>query len=512
MKRRAIGAPSQKEAYMEHERLTKRNLWSYTITGVGRDTAAQLWSGNLLNFIMFTRSLTAQQFGVINGLMVAARVFDGFTDPIMGNIIEVTRSRWGKFKPWIAIGMVMTAVVMITTFSTTLQDWQFVTFIGIMLFVYSKVFTFNDVGYWGMLPSLASQKADRDKLSARAMLFAGIGAGIATILIGPLTAGDNAWGGNALTAFVRLAVTFSAVAMVFQLFTLIGVKEKPLPPKGEATVNRVALRTIFRTIRNNDQLCWLMILFLLATTGNNIAPSMLGTNFIFFRFGYNGMLTTVFMTLGAVGAGVVMLFYDRISARFSRAKLLKIATACVLGGNAFMLLTGLLPINVWWLQFGLLTLGNLFSFGAFSVYGLVVMVCIANTVEYNEWRTGARAEGIIFSIRPFIIKLGHGFVQLIVWLTFWATRVLQHTNNIAHYEQQTAMGNISSAERMGYISEVIAQVPTGRTLALLAAMTIIPSVLAIASYWLFKRKFTLTEQKYEQILSDLAQRNTPKVG
>ena len=286
---------------MEHERLTKRNLWSYTITGVGRDTAAQLWSGNLMSFIMFTRSLTSQQFGWINGLMVAARVFDGFTDPIMGNIIEITRTRWGKFKPWIAIGMVLTAAVMIWTFSTPLQDWQFVTFIGIMLFVYSKVFTFNDVGYWGMLPSLASEKSDRDKLSARAMLFAGIGAGIATILIGPLTVGDLALGGNALTAFARLAVVFSFVAMAFQLITLIGVKEKPLPPKGEATVNRVALRTIFRTIRRNDQLCWLMALFLLATTGMNLVPGILGNSFIFFRFGYNGTLTMIFSTLSGGG-------------------------------------------------------------------------------------------------------------------------------------------------------------------------------------------------------------------
>ncbi|MCL2531151.1 MAG: MFS transporter [Oscillospiraceae bacterium] len=497
---------------MEHERLTKRNLWSYTITGVGRDTAAQLWSGNLLNFIMFTRSLTAQQFGVINALMVAARVFDGFTDPIMGNIIEITRTRWGKFKPWIAIGMVLTAAVVIVTFRTTLQDWQFVTFIGIMLFVYSKVFTFNDVGYWGMLPSLASEKSDRDKLSARAMLFAGIGGGIATILIPMLTAGDLALGGNALQAYARLAIVFSVAAIAFQLTTLIGVKEKPLPPKGEATVNRIGLRTIFHTIRRNDQLCWLMILFLLATTGGNIVASMLGTNFIFFRFGYQGILSTIFMTLGAVGAGVVMLFYDRVSARFTRAQLMKIATASILIGNAFMLFTGVLPIGVWQLQFALMTFGNLFAFGAFSVYGLVVMVCIANTVEYNEWRTGARAEGIIFSIRPFIIKLGHGFVQLIVWLVFAASGVLQHTNAIAGYEQQTSMGYITTDVRMQNITQVINQVPTGRTLALLAAMTIIPSVLAIASYWLFKRKFTLTEAKYEQILSDLAQRNSQTIG
>lgn len=497
---------------MEQERLTKRNLWSYTITGVGRDTAAQLWSGNLLNFIMFTRSLTAQQFGVINALMIAVRVMDGITDPIMGNIIEVTRTRWGKFKPWIAIGMVLTAAVMIVTFHSTLQGWQFVTFIGIMLFVYSKVFTCNDVGYWGMLPSLASQKTDRDKLSARAMLFAGIGAGLASILIPLLTAGDFALGGNALQAYARLAIVFSMAALLFQLSTLIGVKEKALPPKGDSTVNRVGLRTIVRTIRQNDQLTWLMIVFLLATTGGNVVASMLGTNFIFFRFGYQGILSTIFMTLGAVAAGVVMLFYQRVSTRFARAQLLKMATVCILGGYAFIFATGMLPINPWWLQFGLMTVGNLFAFGGFGVYGLVVMVCIANTVEYNEWITGARAEGIIFSIRPFIIKLGHGFVQLIVWLVFAATGVLQHTNAIAGYEQQTSMGNITAELRMQNITQVINQVPTGRTLALLAAMTIIPSVLAIASYWLFKRKFTLTEQKYEQILSDLAQRKEHSIG
>ena len=91
--------------------------------------------------------------------MVAARVFDAFNDPIMGNVVEATRTRWGKFKPWIAIGGVLSVIVFITSFSTTLQGWAYVAAFGLLYFAYSVVFTMNDIAYWGMVPALARRAA-----------------------------------------------------------------------------------------------------------------------------------------------------------------------------------------------------------------------------------------------------------------------------------------------------------------------------------------------------------------
>lgn len=65
-------------------------------------------------------------------IMVAARIFDAFNDPIMGNIIERTRSKWGKFKPWQLAGSLSTSIVLFLAFNTKLTGWSFVTFFGII--------------------------------------------------------------------------------------------------------------------------------------------------------------------------------------------------------------------------------------------------------------------------------------------------------------------------------------------------------------------------------------------
>ena len=103
--------------------LSRRNLWAYPVGTVGRDMAGCMFTNYLLTYVLFTKTLTSVQFACISVIMVAARVFDAFNDPIMGNVVEATRTRWGKFKTWIAIGGVLSVIVIITTFSTTLQGW-----------------------------------------------------------------------------------------------------------------------------------------------------------------------------------------------------------------------------------------------------------------------------------------------------------------------------------------------------------------------------------------------------
>jgi len=488
------------------ERLTKRNLWTYTLASIGRDTATLLWSGYLITFVIFTRTLSDSQFAVLNAIMIAARIFDAFNDPVMGNILEVTRTKWGKFKPWIFIGMVFSAMVYLVSFSNTLDGWAYVALFGVMYFVYSIVFTMNDIAFWGMLPSLANQKSDRDKLTSRAVFFAGVGGAIASIVVPTFTAGDMTIGGNAVSAYRMIAVIFTICFIGFQMIALLGVKEKPLPPKGESTVNKVGLGTIFRTIRNNDQLSWAIIFFLFNTTGSGILNNGLGINYIFFEFGYNGMLFTVFSALGAVAAAVVMVFFTPISRRFTRDQLMKLSVWSIAGGYLAILLVGLVvPSGAMWLKFGLMMVGNLFAFAGQSVAYLVIMICIANAVEYNEWKTGARAEGIIFSVRPFVTKLGWAIIQFIVMIVFLATGVRTYTNQIADLENAASRGLGKEAKTEG-IKRVLASVPADKSTALLVCMTIIPIVFALASYAVYKRKYTITEEKYDRILAELEER------
>ncbi|MDO5002552.1 MAG: MFS transporter, partial [Eubacteriales bacterium] len=86
----------------------KKNLIMFPLGTVGRDMMYQLFTNFILTYVLFTRSLTAAQLMAITGIMVGARVFDALNDPIMGNIIERTRGKYGKFKPWLVIGILST--------------------------------------------------------------------------------------------------------------------------------------------------------------------------------------------------------------------------------------------------------------------------------------------------------------------------------------------------------------------------------------------------------------------
>ena len=323
---------------------------------------------------------------------------------------------------------------------------------------------------------------------------------------GALQAGDLTIGGSAITAYRTIAIIFIIAFLGGQAITLIGVKEKPLPPKGEATIDKFSVKTIVNVIRHNDQLMWSLLIFIVATTGQGLVNNGLGINYIFFEFGYNGFLFTVFSALGAVATGAVMLFFTPISKRFTRAQLMRAATICIVGGCAAMLLAGLLiPAGAGMAKFVVMMLTNIFVFAGQSIYYLIIMICIANTVEYNEWKTGARAEGIIFSVRPFITKVGWAFINLITLIIYLATGVREFTNQIADFENAAARGMDAVTKAKG-IEAVLAQVPAGKNAALLACMTIIPAVLGLISYYLYKRKFNITEERYEQILAELKER------
>ncbi len=115
---------------MDNEKQTKKNLMYFPLGTVGRDAVYCLINSYLLTFVLFTHSLDGAQLAAVTGIMIAARVFDALNDPIMGNIIERTRSKFGKFKPWLLAGGLSTSVVIYLLFNVRLQGWSFVALQG----------------------------------------------------------------------------------------------------------------------------------------------------------------------------------------------------------------------------------------------------------------------------------------------------------------------------------------------------------------------------------------------
>ena len=486
---------------MEDLKLRKKNLIMFPLGTVGRDMVYYLFTSCMMTFVLFTRSLTNSQFAAITAIVVAARIFDALNDPIMGNIIERTRTRWGKFKPWLVIGILSTSVVVYLAFNTDLQGWSFVWFFGIIYFMYSITYTMHDISYWGMVPALSSDANARNQFTARATLFAGIGGTVASVLIPMFTVGDMAIGGSTTTAYGIIALIVCILAPLFLCFTIFGVREKreytDAPP--------VSFKKIWRTITGNDQLLWISLIFLLQQIGNGFIVSGIGSTYIYFDFGYEGGLFSLFSIVGMSVTAFLMIFYPAISRKIKRKKLMGILAAISLVGYAVMLAAGLfLPSDM--TKFWMVVVGYMLSnFGQYGYY-LIMMISIINTVEYNEYRTGERDEAIIASLRPFLTKLASALIVLITNASYIIFGVTGYTNRISDFENQCARKLITESEKISSISGVISGIEPGKTLALLLCMVVIPCALMLVSYVLYKKHYKLDEDEYARICSELEAR------
>lgn len=489
---------------MDEKKLLKKNLLMFPLGTVGRDMVYNLFASQLLTFVLFTRYLTDAQLAAITTIMIAARVFDAFNDPIMGFIIENTHTRWGKFKPWLVIGILLTSVVTFAMFNSGLGGWGFVWFFGAMYFMYSIAYTMHDISYWGMIPALSSDPDARNQFTSRATLFAGIGGTLASILIPMLTAGSMALGGNTITAYGIIAAIISVLAPLFLCFTIFGAHEHIETGK---TVEKqsLSLKAIFKTLTSNDQLMWVSLVFLIQQVGQNIVLGGVGSTYIYFEFGYNGGLYSLFTTVGMSATAFLMIFYPAISRRIHRKPLMKIMMLISVVGYALMLIPGIvLPTgNV---KFVFIVLGYMLSnFGQYCFY-LIMMISIINTVEYSEYISGSRDEAMIASLRPFITKLGSALVVLVTSLSYMIFRVTDYTNQISTYETAYNQGYLYESEKLDLISEALKGVTSGQNIGLLVMMTLVPCVMMLAAHLIYMKKYKLDEDEYDRICRELEAR------
>ena len=488
---------------MDELKTRRKNLLMFPLGTVGRDMVYALITNYLLTYILFTRGLTAAQLTAVTAIMVGARIFDALNDPIMGNIIERTRTRWGKFKPWLVIGILSTSVVVYLAFNTDLQGWSFIWFFGIIYFMYSITYTMHDISYWGMVPALSSDANARNQFTARATLFAGIGGTAANILIPMLTTGEFAIGGSATIAYGRIALVIGILAPLFLCFTIFGVREQRNYDKESAPP--ISFKKIIGTITGNDQLLWISLIFLIQQIGNGIVLSGIGCTYIYFDFGYQGGLFSIFTTVGMSATAFLMIFYPAISRHITRKKLMNIMMGISAVGYAVMLIPGLF-LSSSMVKFWLIVIGYMLAnFGQYCFY-LIMMISIINTVEYNEYVHGTRDEAIIASLRPFLTKLASALTVVIASASYIIFGVTDYTNQISSLESAAASGVISEAEKLSSITAVLGGVGNGQALGLLLFMTVLPFAFMLVSHLLYKKHYKLDEDEYERICAELARR------
>lgn len=493
-----------------------KNMLMFSLGTIGRDFLYFLFNSFLMTFILFTKTTDNKMLMVVGAIIVVARIFDALNDPIMGGIVENTRTKWGKYKPWQLLGAVLTGAVIISVFCVKLDGWSYIGFLAFAYLMFSITFTMNDISYWGMLPSLTSDEHERNKLTSCAQLLASAGVGLASLLIPLFTTGSLAkWG--APTGYKVIGIISAVLMVLFQLFTILGVKEKPLPPIKPDKSDRLTLKKMFQTIAKNDQLLWCALIMLIFSIGTGVVGGGLLTMYVYFEFGYEGGYTLLI----GLGYGIIStLFtatYPWLSKKFGRNKILYSAGIATIFGFALMLIfalaipTGAPKSSEWFAKFILIALAyTIIGYGA--GFYMIMVINMANTVEYNEWKYGQRNESLIFSLRPFTAKLSSALTQALVIGVYAVASITTYTNAISNIENEASKNLITNKVKMEKITEIINKVSLQDRQILAACMCIIPIVFMIVALILYKKKCTLSETRLAEMVRETEARKLALAG
>lgn len=208
------------------------------------------------------QSVADKLIGLITGLMVVIRIVELVIDPILGNIVDNTKTRWGKFKPWIFLGTVVSAVLLLILFTGIFglaqSNWILFAILFVIIYIGFDIFySLSDVSYWGMVPALSEDSHERGIYTSLGAFSGAIGWNGLAIIVVPLVTGVT----YAVTGkheegapgWLAFAAVISALAIVCAIIVCLGTKEKHNLIRNSAK-QKTTLPQVFSAIFHNDQI------------------------------------------------------------------------------------------------------------------------------------------------------------------------------------------------------------------------------------------------------------------
>ena len=452
--------------------MNKRNKYCFGLGTVGRDMFYTLESMYLLTYLTEVRHLDDAMLAAVGGLLTVLRILDAFNDPVTGILIDNTRSRWGKFKPWMVSGSIVACLCLLLMFAELpLIGPAYIFLFGVCYVLWDISFGVDDIAYWSLLPALSTDQAQREKMGAFARICANIGMYIVVVGVIPITGAVGEAVGSEKKAWFILAVAVCVLMLGTQLITIFGVKEDRSHYKEE---ERTTLRDFATVIFGNDQLLWTTVSMILFMVGYSTTTSF-GTYFFIYAYGDENMYSVFAAILGVSQLAALALF-PWFSARFTRKKLYSIATVLVVAGYIvfFFAPMHMLPIGI---------AGVLLFVGQAFIQTLMLLF-LADTIEYGQWKLGRRNESITFSVQPLINKLGSAIATGVVTLTL----IVSGINQAADASQVTAQG----------------------LLIMKLSMMIFPLISIAVGYVIYLKKYKIDTAFYHRIIGELTARGDLK--
>ena len=451
------------------QKLTSREKYSYGIGAYGKDLAC----GIVYTFLMiYFTDVVGINPAFVGTLFLMARLWDAINDPIMGMIVDNTRSRFGKFRPWIFIGTILNSVVLFLLFrKPDLEGTSLYLYYSVMYILWGMTYTIMDIPYWSMIPTLATTKEDREKISVVPRIFASLG-GLTVTTFG-IALVNKLGNGNQIKGFEYFALGIVIIFIISTIVTCINVKEKTQVQVNNEKVN---IKQAFNILKQNDQL----LVFIGIVLAYNLAMQLAGGAAIYY-FKYvagKESLFSLYSFFKVAEIGGLMLF-PVVTRKIGRQQVFRMATILPMFGLITLFISGLIaPQSILFISVSavLLNLGSGFLLGSTTVM-------LADIVDYGEYKLGSRNESIIFSAQTLLVKLASA---LSGWLIGVGLSLIGYVAGAAVQSNITIIG-------------------------IRLIMTIIPSIVALVMYVIYKSKYKINGSFHDEILQVIGSRKKVKV-
>lgn len=386
--------------------LTNKERISYVIAAFGRSGIYNLMSMFLLIFYTDAVKLKPVTAGAI---IVGCRVFDALNDPVMGVIVDKTRTKYGRYKPYLlfspALVLISTVLLFSSPFDVGKNYIAAVVWAAFTYLLWGICFTIQDVPFWGMSSAITPLESERNSFLSTARLGSTFGGILPTLLI-PVLA-ENMGGKQ---GYFIGGVIFAFLGASLSVIPFFTCKERVEPEEKAPT-----LKETLGVVVQNKVLLIMVVCSILGSTMvmAQISSSYISTYLVTNKGFFDGWLMTAMSV--AIGIGMVpsMLFLPKLRKKFD---LKQIYIGSMLFGAlvhilCFFALKGGIGtengINVYILMAFLVFMGV-----PLGIYNVITYAIIADSVDYLEWKTGKNAGGVCFSFQTLLSKINAGIASL----------------------------------------------------------------------------------------------------
>lgn len=445
---------------------------SFGVGAVGKDMVYMLVNSFILYYYNTVLGVSSAFIGTV---LMGARVFDAFNDPFMGIVVAKTKSRWGKFRPWIFSGTVLNAIVLYALFAApqSLENNSLKGYLIVVYLLWGITYTLMDIPYWSMIPAVTEPGKDRENLSALARSCAGVGSAIPTVLTMVLVPilGAGAAMNQEQIGFKYWALIVAVIFVISETICCMNLKEK-----SAVNVETHTVGSMFKALFANDQALTTVITIVLVNTSLYTTSNLIIYYFTYIIGDGNGAYS-LFSAFGGAAQILAMIFFPLFRKYFSKKTLFLHAIAYEMIGYITLLVVAFAGVvsNFWMILF----LPGFFIFMGSGLLNVLITIFLSDSVDYGEWKNGSRDESVIFSMQTFVVKLASGFA---VWLAGVSIELIGLDTSAGVNQTESVVNSMN------------------------LIMTLLPMIGLVIAILVFIKKYNLDEGTLSKISNELKER------